>query len=597
MKQSFRIHFIILGPVRFRQFFRDIRFYIMTIQGKGKKEYTYDAIVVGSGISGGWAAKELCEAGLKTLVLERGRMVRHREDYPTAVLPPWEMQHRGQLRESVRRENPIVSRCYAFDETTEHFFVKDKEQPYIQEKPFDWIRGYQVGGKSLTWARQTQRWSRYEFEAPARDGFAIDWPVRYEDLAPWYSHVEKFAGISGRYEGIDNLPDSEFLPAFDLNCVEEHIRKKIKEHYTDRQVINGRCAHVTEPQEIHQQQGRVCLSRNMCYRGCPFGGYFSSNSTTLPWAEKTENLTIRPFSVVESILYDEDSRKAVGVRVVDAEEKTTTEFFARVIFVNGSTLNSNILLLNSKSRRFPDGLGNDSGVLGRYIAFHNYRGNISAVMEGFEDRYYYGRRPTTAFMPAFRNVRQQETDFLRGYMVAFSASRSGWQRGQSMGGIGVGLKNKISEPGPWSVFMMMQGETIPKYENHIRLSEEKKDQWGIPQMIISVDYDENDEKMLKDFLEQGVEMLEKSGATHIRSRDTQQAPGLDIHEVGGIRMGNDPESSVLNKWNQVHACKNVFVTDGACMVSTGNQNPSLTFMALTARAAHHAIRELKSDNL
>lgn len=570
----------------------------MHITGKAKQQQSFDAIVVGSGISGGWAAKELCDAGLRTLVLERGRMVKHIEDYPTTTLPPWELTHRGRLEAETVKDNPIVSRCYAFNEATKQFFVKDNEQPYIQEKPFDWIRGYQVGGKSLIWARQTQRWSNYEFEAPARDGFAVDWPIRYSDLAPWYSHVERFAGISGHADGLINLPDSEFLPPFELNCVEKHIQQKIGENYSDRQVINGRCAHLTQPEAIHEKQGRhKCMARNMCYRGCPFGAYFSSNASTLPWAEKTGKLTIRPHCVVSSIIYDSKTQRATGVRVVDEKDKTVTEYFSKIIFVNGSTLNSNILLLNSTSDRFPHGLGNDSGVLGHYIAFHNYRGNISATMEGFDDRYYYGRRPTTAFMPSFRNVFKQETDFLRGYMVAFSAARAGWSRGGWMEGTGKALKEKLTAPGGWSVFMMMQGETVPKYENHIRLSKDHKDQWGIPQMIISVDYDDNDVKLMNDFLEQGSEMLEKSGCKNIHTTDTHQAPGLDIHEVGGIRMGKDPGTSVLNKWNQVHSCKNVFVTDGACMVSTGNQNPSLTFMALTARAAGHAVDELKKGNL
>lgn len=581
----------------FRKVFYLISQTLMNVSTKGKQQHSYDAIVIGSGISGGWAAKELCEAGLKTLVLERGRMVEHIKDYPTATLPPWELPHRKKLKEEIVKENPVVSRCYAFNEATQQFFVKDKEQPYIQEKPFDWIRGYQVGGKSLIWARQTQRWSNYEFEAPARDGFAVDWPIRYDDLAPWYSHVEKFAGISGNYDGIANLPDSEFLPPFELNCVEKHIQKRVSEHYTDRQVINGRCAHLTRPEEIHEKQGRhKCMARNLCYRGCPFGGYFSSNASTLPWAEKTGHLTIRPHSVVHSIIYDEQKQKATGVRVIDAKTKTSSEYFAKVIFVNGSTLNSNILLLNSTSHRFPDGLGNDSGVLGRFVAFHNYRGNITASIDGFEDKYYYGRRPTTAFMPSFRNVFKQQTDFLRGYMVAFSAGRAGWQRGQGMEGVGKKLKDKLSVPGEWNVFMMMQGETVPKYDNHVRLSKDKIDLWGIPQMIISVDYDDNDLKLMKDFLEQGSEMLERSGCKHIRTTDTRQAPGLDIHEMGGIRMGKDPKTSILNKWNQVHSCKNVFVTDGSCMVSTGNQNPSLTFMALTARAANHAVEELKKKN-
>lgn len=565
---------------------------------KGKSQHTYDAIVIGSGLTGGWAAKELCEAGLKTLVLERGRMVEHIKDYKTAMLSPWEMEHRGQIAQQIKNENPIVSRCYAFDEATEHLFVKDKEHPYIQEKPFDWIRGYQVGGKSLTWARQVQRWSDYEFGAPKRDDYAINWPIRYKDLESWYSHVEKFAGVSGNKDGIENLPDSEFLPPFDLNCVETHIQKKVKENYSDRQVIHGRCAHLTDTNNIHEEQNRSrCMARHLCYRGCPYGAYFSSNASTLPWAKKTGNLSIRPHSVVESIIYDEDKEKATGVRIIDAESKESTEYFSKIIFVNGSTLNSNIILLNSRSNRFPNGLGNDSGVLGRYIAFHNYRGKISATIDGFEDQYYFGRRPTTAFMPAFRNVFEQNGDFLGSYLVALEARRESWQRGGTIEGIGEDLKHQLIPPGKWAVDMWMQGETIPKYENHIRLSKDKTDDWGIPQMIISVDYDENDEKMIQDFLEQGSDILEKSGCKNILAWDNKQAPGLDIHEVGGIRMGEDPGNSILNKWNQVHSCKNVFVTDGSCMVSTGNQNPSLTFMALTTRAAHYAIHQLKKKNI
>ena len=569
----------------------------MNLNLKAKQANTYDAIVIGSGISGGWAAKELTEKGLKTLVLERGRDVRHVTDYPTATKNPWEFPHRGRFSAESERENPVVNRCYAFDEATEHFFVKDDEHPYVQEKPYDWIRGYQVGGKSLIWARQTQRWSDFEFEAPARDGFAVDWPIRYKDLAPWYSHVEKFVGISGNRDGIDSLPDSEVLPPFELNCVEKHIQQKVRENYANRHVIIGRCAHLTKPNEIHTQQGRgQCQARHLCYRGCPYGGYFSSNSATLPWAEKTGNLTLRPHSVAHSIIYDEQKGKAVGVQVIDAQTKETTEYFANIIFVNAACLNTNLLLLNSTSGRFPNGLGNDNGLLGKYVAFHNYRGSLTATMDGYEDSYYYGRRPTTAFMPSFRNVRKQETDFLRGYMVAFAAGRSGWQQGHGQG-FGTDWKETITKPGGWSVFMMMQGETVPKRENHVRLSKDKKDAWGIPQLVTSVDYDENDTKLMNDFIEQGSEMLHKSGCRDISPSDSGQSPGLDIHEMGGCRMGRDPKTSLLNEWNQLHACKNVFVTDGAAMTSTGNQNPSLTFMALTARAVDYAVKERRKGNV
>ena len=569
----------------------------MNIQGDAQKARTYDAIVIGSGISGGWAAKEFCEKGLNTLVLERGRAVKHGE-YPTATQDPWDFPHRQHFGTEYKQANPIVDRCYALEEATQHFFVKDDEHPYVQEKPFDWIRGYQTGGKSLIWARQTQRWSDYEFEAPARDGFAVDWPIRHRDLAPWYSHVEKFVGISGNRDGLPNLPDSEVLPPFELNCVEKHIQTKVRENYSDRHVIIGRCAHLTEPQEVHRQQGRLpCQARHLCYRGCPYGGYFSSNSSTLPWAAKTGHLTLQPDSVVHSIIYDDQQKRATGVRVVDAHTKAMTEYYARVIFVNAAALNTNLILLNSTSSRFLNGLGNDNGLLGRYVAFHNYRGSLLASFEGYADQYYYGRRPTTAFMPSFRNVFQQETDFLRGYMVAFSATRQGWQRGMIEDGYGAEWKDGLQKPGPWQVFMMMQGETVPQYENHVRLSDTQQDAWGIPQLVTSVGYTDNDEQVLQDFFEQGSEILEKSGCQDIKTIDSQQSPGLDIHEMGGVRMGHDPKTSLLNRWNQLHSCPNVFVTDGACMTSVGNQNPSLTFMALTARAVDHAVGEMKAMNL
>ncbi len=564
---------------------------------QGAREHTYDAIVIGSGISGGWAAKELCDAGLRTLVLERGRDVQHLKDYPTALKNPWDLPHRGRLPHPTVRDNPIVKRCYAFDEATEHFFVKDAEHPYVQEKRFDWIRGYQVGGKSLIWARQTQRWSRFDFEGAVRDGIA-DWPIGYDDLAPWYSHVEKFVGISGNRDGVETLPDGEFLPPWEMNDVESHARGKIMAAFPGRSVVQGRCAHLTEPQPVHLEQGRgKCQARNLCYRGCPFGGYFSSNSATLPWAARTGKLTVRPHSVVESILHDDASGRASGVRVVDALTKRTTEFFARVIFVNAACLNTNLILLNSKSRRFPVGLGNDSGLLGRYVAFHNYRGSLRAEVEGFDDSYYSGRRPTQPMMPNFRNVRKQETDFQRGYMVFFSAARPSWAQGNSTPGVGAAFKEKITRPGPWGISMMMQGETVPRKENHVRLSPDRVDAWGVPQIITSIDYHDNDVKLMRDFLQQGEQMLAAVGAKKITKNDDKRAPGLDIHEMGGVRMGRDQKTSLLNRWNQLHACPNVFVTDGACMASTGTQNPSLTFMALTARAVSHAVDELKRGNL
>jgi len=562
----------------------------------GTTNNQYDAIVIGSGISGGWAAKELCEKGLKTLVLERGRDVVHLKDYPTATKQPWEFPYRKGKTLSMETDNPVLNRCYAYNETSEHFFVKDKEHPYVQEKPYDWIRGYQVGGKSLLWARQTQRWSKYDFEGPARDGFG-NWPITYDELAPWYTHVEFFAGISGNFDKLDTLPDGHFLPAWEMNDVEKKMQKAIMGKFTDRNVVQGRCAHLTKPAPIHIEQGRSqCQARSMCERGCPFGGYFSSNSSTIPWAQKTGNLTLQTNAVVHSIIYDEATQKASGVRVIDAITKKATEYYAKIIFVNAATLNTNLILLNSTSKRFPNGLGNDNGLLGKYIAFHNYRGKVSASYDGPLDSYYYGRRPTQPMMPNFRNVHKQETDFLRGYMTFFGAGR-GNEDGSTTDGIGGEYKEAISEPGGWYVSMMMQGETIPKESNHVRLSTELKDEWGIPQLVTSIDYDDNDIKSMNDFIEQGSAMLEAAGCKNIVSNDTKQAPGLDIHEMGGVRMGKDPKTSLLNEWNQMHHCKNVFVTDGACMVSTSTQNPSLTFMAITARAANYAVEALKKGEI
>lgn len=558
---------------------------------------TFDAIVIGSGMSGGWAAKEFTEKGLKTLVLERGPEVKHLRDYPTTNKMPWEFEHRNEIPQDIKDANPVVSKCYAFREDAQHFFVKDNEHPYVQDKPFDWIRGYQTGGKSLMWARQTQRWSEYDFEGPARDGFAVDWPIRYKDLAPWYSYVEKFAGISGNKDNIPVLPDGEFLPSLEMTCVDNYFSDFVSKNYSGRHVIYGRCAHITVPQKIHLDQGRAqCQKRNLCQRGCPFGGYFSSNSSTLPWAEKTGNLTMISGAVVHSIIYDEKAGKATGVRVIDANTMKATEYFAKVIFLNAAAINSNLILLNSTSSRFPNGLGNDSGILGKYFAFHNYRARVSGKYDGFLDKTTDGRSHTSAYIPRFRNVEKQETDFLRGYAAGFSSGRS---VKRNTDGFGEELKSNldIKKLGPWNVGSHMMGETIPKESNFISLDANKKDAWGMPLLKINVDYDENDNKMVKDYLEQMTEMFTKAGFYDIQTTDSNQAPGLDIHEMGGVRMGHDPKTSMLNKWNQLHACKNVFVTDGSSMTSTSTQNPSLTYMALTARAADYAMGELKKGNI
>jgi choline dehydrogenase-like flavoprotein len=565
---------------------------------RGVESNSYDAIVIGSGISGGWAAKELCDHGLKTLVLERGRNVEHNKDYPTATKAPWEFKHRGQMTKEFIQENPLISKAAGFGEDTAHFFIKDKDHPYIQEKPFDWIRGYQVGGKSLTWGRACQRWSNNEFISPARDGYGIEWPINYDEIAPWYSHVEKFIGVCGTRDGIAAMPDGEFLPPFEFNCVEDHISKKVREHYKDRYIVHARWAQLTEPKEIHFEQGRgKCQARNLCMRGCPFGGYFSSVSSTIPWAKKTGNLTVRPHSVVHSIIYDEKKGKAVGVRVIDSNSKETTDFFARIIFVNASALNSNLVLLNSTSNRFPNGLGNDSGLLGKFVAHHNYRASVNADIEGMEDKYFYGKNPTEPILANYRNLYKHDMDYVGGFTTFMGGYRSRMNEDSLPETIGASFKDAMSEPGGWGTYMYMQGETIPKESNHVRLSKDQKDQWGIPLLIMSVGYDDNDEKMIKDFLTQSAEMLEKAGCKNINQYDNHQAPGLDIHEMGGCRMGKDSKTSLLNKFNQMHHCNNVFVTDGACMTSTGNQSPSILYMALTARAVDHAVAEMKKGNL
>lgn len=559
---------------------------------------TFDAIVIGSGISGGWAAKELCEQGLKTLVLERGRNIEHLKDYPTMLKEPWDFPHRGQMTKAFMAENPLITKAAGFGEDTAHFFIKDKDHPYVQEKPFDWIRGYQVGGKSIIWGRACQRWSEYEFTSPARLGYGIEWPIRYTDVAPWYAHVEKFIGVCGHKDGIEAMPDGEFLPPLDLNCVEKHLQKKLREHFSDRHLVQGRWAQLTEPNEIHLKQGRGrCQRRNLCMRGCPYGGYFSSVSSTLPWAAKTGNLTVRPFSVVHSIIYDQQKGKATGVRVVDSETKEVIEFYSRIIFVNASALNTNLILLNSTSARFPNGLGNDNGLLGKFIGFHLYRGSAGGTIEGFNDQYYFGKNPSEPTLANFRNLKKQDTDFVGGYTTFLSGYRPQGKQNANEEGIGAKFKQALSEPGTWQVHMYMQGETIPKENNHVRLSTDQKDPWGIPQLVTSVGYDDNDEKMIRDFLTESSSMLEAAGFRDIYTYDNHQSPGLDIHEMGGVRMGHDPKTSLLNEWNQLHHCKNVFVTDGACMTSTGNQSPSILYMALTARAATYAVNEMKKQNL
>ncbi|MBL0084199.1 MAG: GMC family oxidoreductase [Saprospiraceae bacterium] len=554
----------------------------------------FDVIVIGAGMSGSWAAKEFCEKGFKTLLLERGKNVRHVKDYPTANLYPWDLKHRGRLSFEVIKENPVASKCYAFREDTLHFFVKDKEHPYVQQKPFDWIRGYQVGGKSLMWARQTQRWSKYDFEGPGRDGFAVDWPIRYDDLAPYYSLVEQFVGISGNRDGLDTLPDGEFLPAYDLNCLEAHFKGEVQKHYPNRHVIKARCAHLSQPTALHLEQGRgQCLSRLLCERGCPFGAYFSANAVTIPWAQKTGNLTLVTDTVVESIVYDADKKAATGVNVIDEKSGKRSFYQAKIIFVNAGTLNSNLILLNSKSERFPNGLGNDSGTLGKYVAFHNYRAHASAMFPGFKDVAVEGRKPSGIYMPRFKNVDSHQEKFKRGYAIDFYMYRSLINDDAAVGDELVKAMTLEKNYGPWRAGAQMMGETLPKESNFVSLHPQLKDKWGIPQLNISMDYDDNDEAMIADFFKEIRSMFTKAGFQNIDTSDSHQNPGLDIHEMGGIRMGKDPNTSMTNQWNQLHACTNVYVTDGACMTSTSTQNPSLTYMAITARAAQHAVEVMK----
>ncbi len=560
---------------------------------------TFDAIVIGSGASGGWAAKEFGEKGLKTLVLERGRDVVHVKDYPTTNLYPYELEHRGETTYQDRQANPIANRCYAYKEDTSHFFVKDDEHPYIQDKEFDWIRGYQVGGKSLLWARQTQRWSEYDFEGPARDGFAVDWPIRYGDIAPWYDYVERFVGIAGNRDGLDTLPDGEFLPGYPLNAAEDYFRQSVAKHFEGRHIISARCAHLSQPQPIHIQQGRVqCQNRVLCQRGCPFGGYFSSNSSTIPWALKTGNVTLRPHSVAHSILYDKESGRATGVKVIDAETKQELDFHAKVIFVNASTLNTNLILLNSISDRFPEGLGNDSGLLGKYVAFHNYTARIGAEYDGLLEYRTDGRNPAGGgYIPNFRNVYRQETGFLRGWAAAFGANR---QQVRNSTGVGEELKSELLGGSTWTnwrVHSHMMAETIPREENRVWLDADRQDAWGVPLLHISIDYAEDDWQRRKDYYEQMTAMYEAAGFTNIKPQDDNRRPGNDIHEMGGARMGHNPQTSLVNKWNQLHLCKNVYITDGACMTSTATQNPTLTYMAFAARAVDHAVKALKSGEL
>ena len=548
-------------------------------------------------MSGGWAAKELCENGLKTLVLERGRMVKHIEDYPTMHMDPWDMRHGGASSQEILKDYNKQSR-WGINETTRHFYNKDSDHDYDEIKPFDWIRGTQVGGRSLIWGRQTYRWSDLDFEANSKDGFGVDWPIRYRDIEPWYSYVEKYIGISGEALNLPQLPDSNFLPPMELNCVENHLKESIANSHNDRLLTIGRVAHITNG--IKEGSNRTsCQYRNRCNRGCPFGSYFSSNSSTLPAAEATGNMTLRPNSIVAEVLYNEKTQKATGVRIIDSLTKESIEFNSKIVFLCASSMASTAILMQSKSSRFPNGMGNDSGELGHNIMDHQLGSGASGKYDGFKDQYYAGRRPNGFYIPRFRNLGNdnKKVDFLRGYGYQGGASRRGWNESVAELAYGKDFKKEVLKPGDWSIGMGGFGEVLPYHENKMFLNYEKLDQWGLPKIVFDAEFKENEIKMKEDWKVQAAEMLENAGFKDVNINDSNAPIGKGIHEMGTARMGKDPKTSVLNKHNQVHSVSNVFVTDGACMTSSANQNPSLTYMALTARAANHAITELKKKNL
>lgn len=565
-----------------------------------KSSEIFDAIVVGSGISGGWAAKELTEKGLKTLMVERGRPVEHRKDYVGEGVKPWQMPFRGAVENSIVDEQHYVQKkCYAFNDATKHFFGNDKDYPYStpKDKPFDWIRGNQLGGKSLLWHRQSYRWSEHDFTANARDGHGVDWPIRYKDIEQWYDHVEIHAGISGSSENLEILPDSKFLPPFEMNAVEKEMKQRIEKKWKTRKLIMGRTAHLSVPAAHHTAQGRIqCQARNECQKGCSFGAYFSTQSSTLPSALATNNLTIATNSVVHSVIYDPKTNRATGVRVIDAETLETREYFAKVIFLCASTLGTTQIMLNSKSESFPTGIANSSGALGHYLMDHLYGAGASGRVEGFEDEYYSGRRPTGLVMPRFTNYSEMNPNFLRGYQLTGSAMREGWNQFSERDGFGADYKKSIRSAGSWIFNLGGSGEMLPRYENQVSLHPTLKDKWGMPQLHIECDLSENDWKMFENIADTAAEILEGIGVKDVTKKiDAKKDwhPGLAIHEMGTARMGKDPKTSVLNGWNQAHDVPNLFVTDGSSMASCASQNPSLTYMALTARAADYAVQQLK----
>ncbi|MBA3828335.1 MAG: GMC family oxidoreductase [Taibaiella sp.] len=568
----------------------------MNINSGGIAQNTYDAIVIGSGISGGWAAKELCQKGLKTLVLERGRDVVHIKDYTTATKNPWEFEHRLMPTQEDLAEYPIQSSNFGDDSGIKQFFVNDKEHPYIQEKPFNWIRGYHVGGRSITWGRQCYRLSDLDFEANIKDGTAIDWPIRYKDIAPWYDYVESFIGISGQAEGLGHLPDGKMLPPMELNCIEKHLNDSIRSKYKDRLLTIQRVANLTRGWD-----GRgPCQYRNLCDRGCPFGGYFSSNSSTLPAAMATGNMTLRPYSIVTEIITDANTGKAKGVRIIDTETKETTDYFARIIFINASTIGTASILLQSKSNLHANGFGNSSGEVGHNLMDHHSNAGAYGQHEGYKDQYYKGRRPCGFYIPRFRNLPGEKAalNYKRGFGIQGHGERQEWfDKAQVLEGFGKDYKEQLTTPGAWTVWMAGWGECLPYHDNHIALDEKVKDKWGLPLVKIDFSFKENEEHMMKDIQDTSAEMLTNAGFKNLDVFKYHRPGGSTVHEMGTARMGKDPRTSVLNEFNQVHDAKNVYITDGSCMTSSACQNPSLTYMALTARACDHAVNEMKKGNL
>ncbi|WP_219222445.1 GMC oxidoreductase [Pedobacter antarcticus] len=566
----------------------------MNLNTKAEAQNTYDAIVVGSGISGGWAAKELTEKGLKVLLLERGRNVEHIKDYTTAMKKPWEFEHRGRLTEEQKKRHPVQIRDYPYTEFNESFWVDDLDCPYTEVKRFDWYRGFHVGGKSLMWGRQSYRFSDLNFEDNKKDGHGNDWPIRYKDLSSWYDYVERFAGISGQNENWPALPDGQFLPPMDMNCVEKSVKKRIEDKWAKSRIMTiGRTANLTVP---HGGRGS-CQYRNLCSRGCPFGAYFSTQSSTLPAAVATGNLTLRPFSLVDHIIYDKESKKAKGVMVVDSETNENIEFYAKIVFVNGSTLGTTQILLNSTSAEHPNGLGNASGELGHNLMDHHFRTGASGEAEGFDDKYTYGKRANGIYIPRYQNMGNDKRDYVRGFGYQGGASRTGWHKDVAELAFGGDFKDQMTQPGLWTMGLGGFGESLPYHENRVYIDKTKKDKWGLPVLAIDCEFKGNEEKMRKDMMNDAAEMLEAAGMKNIKTYDNGSTPGMAIHECGTARMGNDPKTSVLNKWNQMHEVSNVFVTDGSSLPSIACQNPSLTFMALTARAADYAVSELKKGNI